>query len=170
MCFGEWVTDKSGTGSVLNMNGQGSLIMQQKWKCQWKCQQTQRMEQESAVVLNNVSGKLLLPSEGMSTFPTCNHAEPCIPYSFPSWWKDEPSQPCSLGTLPWSDSVLSTHTSLALELGVHWGTVIKKNGKGASNHLAGRPVGLILLGIFLPPVFAKSGGHPLRRLMGCMLG
>lgn len=52
---------------------------------------------------------------------------------------------------------------------LHRGTVIKK-GKGASNHLAGRPRGLIFLGLFLPPLFALSGHHPLRRLMDCMLG
>lgn len=99
----------------------------------------------------------MLPSEQMGTYPRCNHVELCIPYAFPSWWKHEPSQPCSLGTLPWSDCVLTTHPSLALELGVHWGTVIKRKVKDASKLLAGGPVGLVLLGLFLPPAFAMSG-------------
>ena len=39
------------------------------------------MEQEFAVVLNNVNGKLLLPSdsEGRCTFPRCNDFQLCIP-------------------------------------------------------------------------------------------
>lgn len=44
---------------------------------------------------------------------------------------------------------------------MHWGTVIKRKVKDASEHLAGRPVGLVLLGLFLPPAFAMSGDHPL---------
>lgn len=77
MCNGEWVAGNRGTGQVPNMNRQCSLRIQQKWKCQ----QAQWMEQESTVVLNDVNGKLLLPSgpEGRHTLPRHNHFQLCIP-------------------------------------------------------------------------------------------
>lgn len=59
---------------------------------------------------------------GKCTFPRCNHAF----HSFPSWWKDEPSQPCSLGTLSWSECSLTTHPPLAPKLKVCWVTVVKR--------------------------------------------
>lgn len=77
MCNGEWVAGNRGTGQFPNMNRQGSLRKQQKWKCQ----QTQWMEQESVIVLNNVNGKLLLPSdsEGRCAFPRSNRFQLCVP-------------------------------------------------------------------------------------------
>lgn len=126
------------------------------------------MEQDPAVVINKVNGKLLLPSEGMRIFPRCNHIELCIPYTFPVSWKHESSQPCSLGT--YRSLTVSWPPITFTGAGSALGMVIKRKGKGVSNHLSGRPMGLILLGLFLSPIFALSGDHPLRRVMNCMLG
>lgn len=131
--------------------------MQQKWKCQ----QMQWMEQESAVVLNNVNGKRLLPSdlERRCTFPRHNHLQLCIPF-FSIVVKGWTLSACSPGTLPWSDCGLTTRSPLAPKLRVCWDMVIEGKGKGASGCIAGGPVGLILLALFLLSVFAVSVDHP----------